>query len=591
MSRLVNTSLALTSIFLGSALAYALVTVGTITKISVNSSGGLSQGVAFIPRQPANGGYVAYDTNATDVIAGDSNFSRDVILKDLTSGAVSAIGVDDQGVLGNAGSQDPAISAVASDGSFAVAFVSSSTNLVTGLTDGNDVADIFVRLPKTGKTYLASFSKDIDSGGLAEANDRSAQPAVALVEAKKQLVVAYPSDATNLRTADTNGVADIYLSIFDLSKISSATDPRNAVTFESITSGVGGAEPNGRSLAPSISGDGRYIAFQSLATNLVPGIVSSAQQIYLYDRQTASISLISKGADGVEGDDGSIFPSISFSGRYVSYITNASNIVGGNPSHLQIVVRYDIATGTSERVDQLSTGEVANGAAFDSSISPDGRFVTFASFATNLASDDTSSITDVYFKDMTTGSITRIGRGFDGSEANGECTSGSFAPQGFSGTSGVMSFLSSASNLVAEGIADSSRDVYTVPITISSPAVTSDTTIEVPPDVVVSGRPNSRTITVSVQQFSAPEEALVAMLENEGDSPRAEGARRKTVVYDVRIKRRGDRDEQKKLSKRNQVAFKKQKAGSYTARYRAIVMRGKRVISRTPFSPRRSFRA
>jgi hypothetical protein len=154
-----------------------------------------------------------------------------------------------------------------------------------------------------------------------------------------------------------------------------------------------------------------------------------------------------------------------------------------------------------------------------------------------------------------------------------------------------MSFLSSASNLVAEGIADSSRDVYTVPITISSPAVTSDTTIEVPPDVVVSGRPNSRTITVSVQQFSAPEEALVAMLENEGDSPRAEGARRKTVVYDVRIKRRGDRDEQKKLSKRNQVAFKKQKAGSYTARYRAIVMRGKRVISRTPFSPRRSFRA
>jgi hypothetical protein len=470
---------------------------------------------------------------------------------------------------------------VGSDGFFALAFESEATNLDSNLTDDNDFQDIYVRLPTLNKTFLLSVLKDV-SNNPRTATGRSLNPSIGYAEAKKELVVAFATDANEFRALDQNGLRDVFIAVVDLPTLTSAATSAAAITIESVDAGQGLPEPNGASDEPSVSGDGRYVAFSSFATNLTSDTVSASfQQIYLFDRQTKAITLVSKSASGIPGDGTSSAPSLNFSGRYITYLTQATNLVDGNQNRLSACARYDITTGTTLRVDALATGEAANNAANDCSISANGRFAAFTTLATNLASDDTSDIPDVYLRDFTTGQVTRISRAQDGSSPDGHAERGFLSGSSFNSLSGALTFVSDASNLVAGDTF--LQDIFVTPITIPAPPLTAGTKIEVPPDVTITGASRKKTITLSLQPFD-----LNAATSGALSSLTSEAARANRVVYDVRLERKGrKRDNQQKLSKRSQVAFRKVPKGSYTARYRAIVMRGKKIITRTPFSPRR----
>jgi len=561
------------------ATAIAAITAGTTSKISVSSSGGIASGFSGNPKQPVNGGYIVYDTGAPDVLSGDTNFSTDVVLNNLTTGDVSAVSVNQAGVLGDSTSQNPSISAVGLDGFFGVAFESDASNLNSLFSDLNDFQDIYVRLPTLNKTFLLTFGTDTQTGTRLSADGRSHNPSIALAEATNELVVAFSTDAENLRAGDTNGVRDIRIAVVNLAALASAPDPSDTISFESIDAGPGLPQPNRDSDQPSISGDGRYIAFVSLATNLVSGSTSSFPQIYLFDRKTKAVTLVSKSKTGIPGDGASSAPSVNFNGRYIAYLTQADNLGGVSATQLNAIARYDTQTGETTRVDTLPTGEIANNAAQDCSISATGRLVTFSTLATNLAAGDLNDIPDIYVRDMATGAVTRVGLAANGTPADGHNSRGTLSGRSFNSLSVTLSFISDATNLVAN---DSFlQDVFVSPVSLSAPPLSSGTKIEVPPDVLISGTSKKKTIRLTLQEFdlSAGTAGLLS------DTAQA---RRSEVVYDVRLERKGrKRDNQSKLSKRNQVAFRKVAKGSYTARYRAMVKRGTKIISRTPFSPRR----
>jgi TolB protein len=169
-----------------------------------------------------------------------------------------------------------------------------------------------------------------------------------------------------------------------------------ARNIERVSVDNSGVEGNDSSLNPSISSDGRYVAFQSYATNLVTGDNNSRYDVFVYDRDTGEIERVSVDNSGVEGNGNSLNPSISSDGRYVAFYSNATNLVAGDNNGSQDVFVYDRDTGEIERVSVDNSGVEGDGGSSYSSISSDGRYVAFYSDATNLVTGDTNTTADVF---------------------------------------------------------------------------------------------------------------------------------------------------------------------------------------------------
>ena len=142
------------------------------------------------------------------------------------------------------------------------------------------------------------------------------------------------------------------------------------------------------SYGPSLSGDGRYVAFASYADNLVPGDTNGAFDIFVHDLVLGTNERVSIGSDGAEGNGTSDTPYISYNGRYVAFSSGASNLVPGDSNAAIDIFVRDRSLGTTERVSVDSAESQANSASGAPSISPDGRIVAFRSGATNLVADD-----------------------------------------------------------------------------------------------------------------------------------------------------------------------------------------------------------
>ncbi|HVE23873.1 MAG TPA: hypothetical protein VNC22_00645, partial [Sporichthya sp.] len=143
-----------------------------------------------------------------------------------------------------------------------------------------------------------------------------------------------------------------------------------------------------------------------------------------------------------EPNDGSFTPSVSRDGRYVVFASDASNLVPGDTNHRRDIFVRDVQAGTTTRVSLSGQGRQANLDSYNPSISDDGRYVVFDSFATNLVPDDLNREGDVFLRDVKAGTTTRVSRGIDGKETN--------AGSGFaviSGDGNVIAFESSATNL------------------------------------------------------------------------------------------------------------------------------------------------
>jgi Tol biopolymer transport system component len=361
----------------------------TTVRASVASNGAEANGSSSNAKISADRRFVAFGSLATNLGPPDLNFASDIFRHDVVTGITIRVSVDSNGVQGNGGSYYPAISG---DGRF-VAFQSEATNLVPG--DTNLFDDIFVHDVLTGTTTRAS----LDANGL-EATGDSTLPAIS----QDGRFVAFSTFAP-LVSEDTNGASDIYVRDLVL----------RTTTLVSV--GVGGLA-NGDSFLPSLSADGRFVAFQSEASNLVVGDTNARSDIFVHDRVTGSTQRVSVGANGVEGNGSSLRPSISADGNRVAFDSAATNLGPPDANGVIDVFVRDISAGTTTRVSRGLNGAEPNDASWEASISPDGRFVAYGSFASNVVEGDTNGMPDIFVHDLTLGTTSLVSVGIRG-ESNG----------------------------------------------------------------------------------------------------------------------------------------------------------------------------
>jgi Tol biopolymer transport system component len=227
---------------------------GVIERLSVAPDGSESNGATFDPAISSHGDFVAYASEASNLVPDDTNETTDIFVFDRNAGLVERISVSSEGSEANGPSFDPAIS---SDGRY-VAYYSTASNLIAG--DTNGLADVFVFDRKTGVTERVSGA----SGG-GEGNGASFDPVISA----NGRYVTYYSTASNLVSDDTNGTADVFI-----------FDRKTGATHRVSLAGTGD-EGNGASFDPAISANGGYLAYTSDATNLVGGDTNAATDVFL----------------------------------------------------------------------------------------------------------------------------------------------------------------------------------------------------------------------------------------------------------------------------------------------------------------------
>jgi hypothetical protein len=303
----------------------------------------------------ADGRYVAFESGASTLVRGDTNQKGDVFVHDRVTGRTSRVSVSSTGAQADDGSGGPALS---SDGRY-VAFESGASTLIRG--DTNRQCDVFVHDRVTGRTSRVSVS----STG-AEANGGSAESALS---ADGRFVV-FRSYASNLVRGDRNRRPDVFVH-------DRVTGQTSRVSVSSA--GTQGNDSSGGYDGQAISADGRHVAFVSTASNLVPGDTNSDSDVFVRDRVARQTSRVSVSSAGTQANRSSYSAGVSNDGRYVVFESGASNVVPGDTNrHLDVFV-HDRVTGQTSRVSVSSAGTQINGWSYGPAISPDGGHVTFTS--------------------------------------------------------------------------------------------------------------------------------------------------------------------------------------------------------------------
>lgn len=417
--------LALLSLLAGSipgSVFPALAAPGDTTRVSVDSSGAQANGGSRRTTISGDGRYVAFASEASNLVSGDTNGTNDIFVHDRQTGATTRVSVDSSGVEANGGSDSPAIS---DDGRF-VAFYSDATNLVSG--DTNGCGDIFVHDRQTGQTTRVSVS----SSGVEE-NAPPPDDYLVLSISGNGRYVAFYSDATNLVSGDTNAETDIFVH-----DIQTGQTTRASVASD-------GSEANASSREPSLSDDGRYIAFASSATNLVAEDTNGKADVFIRDLQAGTTTRVSVNSSGVEAIGGGYNPDISGDGRYVVFLSKSSNLdpratdFGG----YNLAYVRDLQVGQTTLASVYSTGDVLGVGDIDMpTISRDGRYVAFE-FREH--GDPTHN---AYVYDLLTGDFVPAVRGPDESNWLSISANGSF-----------VAFSSSKSTLVS-GDTNGQPDIF-----------------------------------------------------------------------------------------------------------------------------------
>jgi Tol biopolymer transport system component len=408
--------------------------IETTTRVSVGSLGAEGNAFSSTPSISADGRFVAFSSGATNLVGGDTNGFEDVFVHDRQSGITTRVSVNSVGDEADGGSFGPAISG---DGRF-VAFASRASNLVAGDTNGG--LDVFVHDQQTGETTRIS----VGSFG-AEGNDSSLTPSISA----DGRFVAFRSFATNLVDGDTNDLQDVFVH-----------DRQTGTTTRVSVDSLGG-QADDDSFAPSISADGRFVAFESSATNLVVGDTNGENDIFVHfvhDQQTGETTRVSVPGFGLGAQEAreSIRPRISGDGRFVTFVSVATNLVADDTNGVGDVFVHDREMGATTRVSIASSGAQADRGSSETSISADGRFVAFRSSATNLVEPDTNVRDDIFVHDRQTGITTRVSVSVD---SLGEGGNGASELPSISADGRFVAFLSGSTNLVA-GDTNGSSDVF-----------------------------------------------------------------------------------------------------------------------------------
>jgi archaellum component FlaF (FlaF/FlaG flagellin family) len=387
------------------------------------------------PAIDADGTVVAFDSVATTLVPGDTNRDADVFVRDRTTDTIERVSVRSNGAQANGLSTRPALDGTGN----LVAFDSSATNLVPG--DTNQALDVFLHNRTTDRTLRVSVSSD-EAQGTGSSNS----PAIG------GRFVSFVSSSSNLVPGDTNGVEDIFVR-----DLAAGTTERVSVTST-------GVQANSSSTAASISATGRYVVFSSFASNLVPGDTNGSFDSFIHDRQTGVTERVSVSSDEVQGDNTSVTPTVSRNGRFVAFWSIATNLVPGDTNDRMDIFVRDRTLGTTERDSVSSDEQQADGNSQDPGvrgftasgpdITADGRYVTFFASATNLVPGDTNTCPDVFqdpgtcpdafVRDRLAGTTTRVSLFADGSQSNDRSSDPVISDDGL-----VVAFWS-AGNLVPE---------------------------------------------------------------------------------------------------------------------------------------------
>lgn len=308
------------------------------------------------------------------------------------AGSTTRVSVSSSGGQGNGDSYGSALSG---DGRY-LGFVSTSSNLIPGDTNRRD--DVFVRDNSTGALIRINAGRGVQGNGI-----RLIPPSVSLDADGRY--VAFQTDDTNLVPGTPN-----FCTV-----VQPGTQPCPSVFLRDMQTGgnrlvsvsTAGAAGNGLSEDPAISGNGRYVAFVSLASNLVPGDTNKTADVFVRDVQKGTMRRVSVASSGAQANQGSYSVSISANGRYVAFTSSATNLAAGTAANSVGVFVRDLQTGTTRRVAVWGTQDQVHMGDLTTSMSGTGRYVAFVSYAANLVKGATNHAADVFVRDLKTGTIRR----------------------------------------------------------------------------------------------------------------------------------------------------------------------------------------
>lgn len=414
------------------------------TRVSVDSFGrqsSPSQQVRMFPVISADGRFVAFQSDAPNLVPDDTNGTYDVFVHDRRTRATQRVSVSSAGAQAVGGESGNA--AISADGRF-VAFWSGAANLVAA--DTNNAQDVFIRDRQSNTTVRAS----VTSSG-AQTSGGCGPPSIG----GDGRFVAFTCFGNDLVSGDTNGAPDVFV-----------RDTREGTTVRASL-GQGGAEGNARSEAPSISEDGRLVAFQSDATNLVPGDGNGATDVFVRDLQGRTTTRASVSSSGGETNTGarSLAAALSADGRYVAFESDADNLVAGDINWERDIFVRNLGNGQTARVSVESSGREFS-VPFTTAtpaISADGRFVAF-----ERRHELNGAPVQIYVKDTQTGALIVSSVDQDGQSREDQKATRSTPGPAISGTGRFVAFQWGEDSL-APGDTNGAPDVFLRDTGINAP--------------------------------------------------------------------------------------------------------------------------
>jgi Tol biopolymer transport system component len=428
----------LASVWAGAALGAKGDTV-LISRQSTADGGAGADGSSSVPSISSNGRYVAFDSGADNLSGADDDDVGNVFVRDTVNNTIELVSRQSAsagGAGGDDGSRQPWIS---SNGRY-VAFESNADNL-SGVDD-DDENDIFVRDTVNNTTKLVS--RQTASAGGAGGDGFSDDPSIS----SDGRYVAFDSNADNLNGSDDNNSVE---NVFVRDTVNKTT---KLVSRQSASAGGAGADDGSQD--SSISPNGRYVAFESNADNLSGVDDDGVVNVFVRDTVNKTTELVSRqsaSAGGAGGDGGARDPSISSSGRYVAFSSDADNLSGADDNSIQNVFVRDRTDQTTRLVSRRTQDDDVAGAGAGgdadsrlASISSSGRYVAFRSDADNLSQIDDDSFANIFWRD-TVENLTRLVSRQDAEEGSAGADEDSFDPR-ISGDGRFVAFGSRADNLV-----------------------------------------------------------------------------------------------------------------------------------------------
>ena len=409
----------MSSITLAASLCIALTAnpafAGSIERISVDSGSiQFNYTTTFNLALSADGRYVVFNAN----VASGSSSQAHTYLHDRATGITESV------TIGNDGSnvQHSGPIDISDDGRYVV-FASS-------YLDGSNNLDVYVRDRTTSTTERISVASDGNpstvgsgAGGISiSGNGR---------------YVTFVSPASDIVDGDTNGETDVFVR----DRVTGTTQRVNIASDGTQANG----NDNSVSIKARISTDGRYIVFNTPASNLVPNDTNGKSDIFIHDRlngTTTRVNLANDGAQSIGHDD---WFELSSDGRYVVFGSFDSNLVANDNNGTNDIFVRDLVMGTTELVSIADDGSQANSFSAYPSISANGRYVSFNSMATNLVAGGTPQALAIFVRDRIANTTEMVDTPHDGSAANYF----SFGHSAVSGDGRYVAFSSGASNLVA----------------------------------------------------------------------------------------------------------------------------------------------